>query len=190
MEQDQDRTRETEKPSEGLIEASAEFVGHVTRNQRKLYAFIYSLLGRAADAEDVLQETNLVLWRKSSQFQLGTDFLAWSFRVAHFQVLAFRKRKYRARECFNEDLLEQLATAAEEGRDDVDVRQDALARCLAKLRPEQRQLVAQRYEPGGCVNDMAKQRGRTPKAISEALRRIRETLLRCIEKSLLAEGSP
>lgn len=178
---------ETER--EGLIEASAEFVGHITKHQRRLYAFIYSLVGRASDAEDVLQETNLVLWRKSAQFQMGTDFLAWSFRVAHFQVLAFRKRRYRARECFGEDLLEQLAVAAEEAGVESDPRHEALARCLRKLRPDQQQLVARRYEPGGCVNEMAEQLGRTPKAVSEALRRIRETLFRCIEQSLNVEGT-
>jgi DNA-directed RNA polymerase specialized sigma24 family protein len=43
---------------------SAACVGEVTRMQRRLYAIIHSLVLRPADAEDILQECNLVLWRK------------------------------------------------------------------------------------------------------------------------------
>lgn len=58
-------------PSRG---ASAEFVRLLTGNQRKLYAFILSLLRRPADADDVLQETNMVMWRKCAEFEPGTNF--------------------------------------------------------------------------------------------------------------------
>jgi RNA polymerase sigma-70 factor (ECF subfamily) len=166
---------------------SAEFVGNVTRAQRALHAFVFSLVRHAADTDDVLQETNLVLWRKYGEFQPGTDFLAWAFRVAHFQVLAHRKRKQRAREHFDEDLLAQLAAEAEEQSADFEKRRRALASCLQKLPQEQRTLIARRYEPDGCVNDMAAERGSTPKAVSELLRRIRRTLQICIERSLAGE---
>ena len=168
---------------------SAEFVGQISRVQRALYAFVFSLLRHAADADDVLQETNLVLWRKCGEFQPGTDFLAWAFRVAHFQVLAHRKRQQRARECFDDELLAQLAAEAAEQRADFDLRRRALLGCMQKLPDEQRVLVSRRYEPGGCVNDIAAERRSTPKAVSELLRRIRRALLICIEHTLASEGS-
>ena len=168
---------------------SAEFVGQISRVQRALYAFVFSLLRHAADADDVLQETNLVLWRKCGEYQPGTDFLAWAFRVAHFQVLAHRKRGQRAREHFDDDLLAQLAAEAEEHRADFEPRRRALTECLQKLPDAQRSLIARRYEPEGCVNDLAAERGSTPKAVSELLRRIRHTLLHCIERNL-ANGEP
>ena len=174
-------------PDSNPSSPSAEFVGQISRAQRALYAFAFSLLRHAADADDVLQETNLVLWRKCGEFQPGTDFLAWAFRVTHFQVLAHRQRKQRARECFDEELIAQLAAEAEEQRADFEIRRRALAECLQKLPGEKRALIARRYEPDGCVNDLAAERGSTPKAVSELLRRIRRTLLLCIENTLARE---
>ncbi|MCU0982757.1 MAG: hypothetical protein MUF25_26650 [Pirellulaceae bacterium] len=53
---------------------SAEFLGCVSRAQRSLYAFILTLVRQPADAEDVLQETNLVLWQKAAEFDATRDF--------------------------------------------------------------------------------------------------------------------
>lgn len=168
--------------------ASAEFVALLTGSQRRLYAFILALTRNPADADDVLQETNLVLWRKSDQFAPGSDFDAWSLRVAQFQVMAHRKRRQRSRLHFDDELVERVAADAGEVLAGFDARREALAHCLRRLRPEQRRLVAERYQPGGCVNELAARQGRSPKAVSEALRRIRRVLLECIERTLARQG--
>jgi|SRR5579875_514751 RNA polymerase sigma-70 factor (ECF subfamily) len=169
--------------------ATAEFIGQLSRCQRRLYAFIYALVRHAADAEDILQECNLVLWRKADEFQPGTDFMAWAGRIAQFQVMAFRKKQARrAREHFDDVLIAQLADEAQERLKQFDQRQQALLECLRELRPEQRTLVARRYEPGGSVNEIARSSNRSPKAVSEALRRIREALMRCIERRIALEN--
>ena len=175
-------------PSQPDRGATAEFVGHLGRCQRRLYAFIYALVHRAADAEDILQECNLVLWRKASEFQPGSDFMAWAGHIAQFQVRAFRKKQARTREHFDDALIAQLADEAQQRLEQFDHRQQALLECLRYLRPEQRTLVARRYEPGGSVNEIARNSGRSPKAVSEALRRIREILMRCIERRSALEG--
>ncbi len=175
---------ETSRP---VSEASAEYVGLVMRSQRRLYAFIYALVRQPTDAEDVLQETNLVLWKKAAEFAPGTDFTAWACRIAQFQVMAFRKRRQRLREHFDDALLTQLADEAAILMDSFDDRQHALLECVKTLKPAAREMIARRYEPGGSVNDMAERLGRSPKAVSEALRRVREALLRCIERRLSLE---
>lgn len=169
-------------------EASAEFISNITRNQRRLYAFIYSLVLNSVDAEDLLQEVNLVLWQKSDEFTHGSDFMAWAFRIAQFQVMAFRKRKTRSREHLDERFLTMLADEAQKTFS-MDSRHEALMACLKKLNQRQRSLIAQRYEPGGSVNEMANRENRSPKAISETLRRIREILMKCIQSKTAMEGS-
>ncbi len=69
----------------------------------------------------------------------------------------------------------------------VDARRDALTRCMERLTSEQQELIARRYEPGGSVQRLAEQRGSTPKALSEMLRRIRKKLQDCVERRLLQE---
>ena len=42
------------------------------------------------DAEDVLQEANLVLWRKFDQYQEGTNFFAWACQIIRYEVLKYQ----------------------------------------------------------------------------------------------------
>jgi RNA polymerase sigma-70 factor, ECF subfamily len=167
---------------------SAEFIEELTRAQRLLYGFIYSMLRDPAAADDVLQETNLVLWKKSGDFRPGTNFVGWAFQIAQWQVMAYRKRRQRTREYFDDDLLARLADDAGGRVERIEQRHRALRDCLKRLRPRQQALISRRYEPGGSVNQIALQNGRSPKAISEALRRIRSILMDCIERTLAPEG--
>jgi RNA polymerase sigma-70 factor, ECF subfamily len=164
--------------------ATPEFVGQVMQAQRRLYAYVYALIRNPTDAEDVLQETNLILWRKCGEFELGTDFLAWAFRIAHFQVLAFRKKQVRPQTNFDDQLIQTLADEALQQFDD---RLSALRECLKRLSRDLQELIAARYGPGGSVNEIARQAGSTPKAISEALRRARKALMLCIEQRVTRE---
>ncbi|MEM7602586.1 MAG: sigma-70 family RNA polymerase sigma factor [Verrucomicrobiota bacterium] len=165
-------------------DASAEFIRCLTASQRKLYAFIRSLVRRPSDADDVLQETNMVMWQKCGEFKEGSNFEAWAFRIARYQIMAYRKRQQRSKLHFNDELIEQLADHAAEMAQDHEPRREALSQCLAKLPEPQRRLIAARYEPGARVSELAAKQGRSPKALSEALRRIRGALLTCIESRL------
>jgi RNA polymerase sigma-70 factor, ECF subfamily len=167
---------------------SAEFIAQVTRAQRALHAFILSMVRHAADADDVLQETNIVLWRKAGEFDPAREFMPWALRVAQLQALANLKTKQRSRLIFDDELLTLIADEAIAEVSEAEARRMALAGCLQKLNAEQRALVAQRYEPGGSVNEMAEERGTTPKALSEMLRRIRAALQLCIERTLAEEA--
>ncbi len=176
---------------ESIDGVSAAFISQLTGHQRKLYAFILSLVRNPVDADDVLQECNMVMWRKCHEFAPGTNFNAWALSIARFQVMAYRKRNQRSRLHFDDELVEMLAAeSAELHAPDPDPLLSTLSDCLKKLSSDQRRLIAERYEPGGCVNQIAATQGRSPKAVSEALRRIRKNLMRCIEANLPAVHLP
>lgn len=166
----------------------AEFAVEITKCQRRLHAFILSMVWNPAEAEDVLQETNLVLWQKAGEFDAGRPFLPWAMRFAQLQAMAWLKSRKRQRVVFDDDLVRLLATEAT--ADPLfDPRRIALASCLQKLKQPQRDLVLKRYEPNASVNAMAATAGITPKAVSDRLRRIRQALLECVNK-VLASGAP
>ena len=54
-----------------------------------------SLLGNPNDAEDVLQEVSVVLWKDQHKFELGTNFTAWLSVIAYHQVQKFWRNKKR-----------------------------------------------------------------------------------------------
>ena len=55
----------------------------------------------------------------------------------------------------NDDLAKLLAEEAVTEETAFEERRHALASCLRKLRPDQRELIARRYEPNASVKDMA-----------------------------------
>src|SRR5262245_8659861 len=92
-----------------MDEKRDEFIAQLTVSQPSLWAYIFSLLPDHAAAQDLLQETNLTLWRKADDFQPSTSFLAWSSQVAYFHVLSYRRRMRRDRLVFDENVLAYLA---------------------------------------------------------------------------------
>jgi len=170
---------------------SEEFVRLLTEAQGKVYGYIVSLIPDRSRARDLLQETNITLWRKSDNFEEGTNFNAWACRVAYFHVLAFRRKMAREKLVFDDDILDYLAERndqriAEEGELS---RSRALRHCLQKLPDHHRKLVESRYQPGASVQQIAAEEKRTVGAISQTLYRIRHNLMICIEKTLVAEQS-
>jgi RNA polymerase sigma-70 factor (ECF subfamily) len=155
-----------------------------------LYAYIRTLVGQAADVDDVLQEVNLVLCRKAGEYDGQGRFLTWACRIAYFQVLAHLKHRQRER-CFylDEALLADLAGPLAIQVEQLDGRLEALRHCLGRLRAEQRQMITARYAHEGSVEKVARQAGRPAGSVRVTLHRIRLLLLKCIERALAAEGT-
>ena len=156
----------------------------------RIFAFIRSLVFSRADAADVLQETALVLWEKFDQFEPGTRFDRWAFRIAHFQVMYHRQKKARDRLRFSDTLVEQLGDDMLEETDRLEDTQHALAHCVGQLPEPDRELIRQRYHGETTNRDLARGSGRSESAISRALNRIYLKLLLCIEGTLARDGAP
>ncbi len=170
------------------------FIRELTACQNELRAFIYSLLPDDSRVQDVLQDTNELIWRKAEEFAEGTNFLAWACTIARFKVLETRRSMSRDRLFFDDDLVNDLAVEAEaQVESDVDVatlRSRALNDCLDRLTPRQRSLIHDRYQHNASVTSVAKKAGLSVNGLSVTLHRIRHTLLKCIEKRLDEEAEP
>jgi RNA polymerase sigma-70 factor (ECF subfamily) len=183
-----------------LAEATAEGAGNVSpesvdafvrllgQNQRRIFLYVMSLVPNWNDAEEIIQETNLVLWREFARFELGTNFTAWACKVALHQVLAWRKRVKRNRLEFSPAFLEAVAEDASAAADDLDERSQCLARCIERLPAERRQMLRMRYSDGLAIEAIARQLERTEEAVYRALSRIRRSLHDCVTRSRLQEG--
>jgi len=164
-----------------------EFIELLTGAQTALFGYIMSLCHDYARAQDILQETNLTLWRKAGDFEPGTNFTAWACRVAYFHVLNQRRKLSREQLVFDEDVFDYLAERQDQRAEEADDRVVALRRCLQQLPEKQRRLIERRYRPGASVQAMARDEGKTEGAISQALFRIRATLQTCVETQLTKE---
>ena len=172
------------------LPASKDFAVCVTDAQSALYCYICNLLGNARDARDVLQETNLVILRKESQFDFQRPFMPWAFRVAHFQVLSHRKKHATERLLFSDDVLEKIAIEATSFVDKIDERSVAIDECVPKLPSSQRDIVLEHYQEGQSVQSIAARKGKSENAISAILYRARRALVRCVQQVLARKGLP
>jgi RNA polymerase sigma-70 factor (ECF subfamily) len=167
---------------------SDDFVQLFTKWQRRLFLFILAQAPNPVEAEEILQETNLVIWRKSHTFSEGTNFYAWCCRIAVLEVLKFRDRKRRHAALLSDAFIEAVARDARESVDSLEDRRRALLACLTRLAPSDRDLIRQRYAPGATGKSLARQLGRPANSVYQSLSRIRRTLSDCIKRRLAAEA--
>ncbi len=160
------------------------------QNERRLYAYILTLLDNRADADDIFQEASLVMWDKFDERHPPDDFTAWGCRIAYFKVLDFCKRSQRRRVQFSQEMLERVAetAVAQRGTLQLDERREALAGCIDKLSPRDRELLTRRYAEGATTQSTAAQVGRSVDAVYKALAKIRQALFDCVTRALAQEG--
>lgn len=153
----------------------------LTAEQLKLLHYIAMLLGDPHEAQNVLQETNLVIWRKASDFQAGTNFSAWAHQIAYWQVRAYVRDRHRDRHVFNEKLIDQLASRSVDDSVEAETRV-ALRHCMKQTSKQNLEMLRKRYEEGLSIISLAEELGKTPSAVKVRLMRIRQALLNCIQQ--------
>jgi RNA polymerase sigma-70 factor, ECF subfamily len=160
------------------------------QHDRWLFAYLVSLLGSAAHAEEVFQEVCVVLWREYETFQLGTNFVKWVSVIAHNQVHRFRRQQRRVGPQLSDTTVSLLADDAVERVDLLESRRDALQQCLKKLSDNDRQLVRHCYGDSRVTfKTVAEDLGRPVNTVYKALNRIRQALYECIERRISVEGN-
>ncbi|MCH9656616.1 MAG: sigma-70 family RNA polymerase sigma factor [Planctomycetes bacterium] len=164
------------------------FVQELTENQNRLYGYVYSLLGDHGRAEDVLQETNLVLWRKIGEYDPERPFLPWAFAIVRFQVLAQLRDKQRDRLLLDPHLAEMLSDEAAKHSEQIEIIREALRPCMGLLTPANRELIEERYFRARPVADIGNAVNRSASAVKVALLRIRRQLADCVQKRMAAES--
>jgi RNA polymerase sigma-70 factor (ECF subfamily) len=172
-------------------EKSKLFLRLFLQNERRVYAYILTLLPHRADADDVLQDASLVMWDKFDARHPPDDFAAWGCRIAYFKILDFFKKSGRCRVRFSQLMLDRLAESAVEHAStlQLDARREALAGCIDKLNPRDRELLARRFAEGATTQSAAVQVGRSVEAVYKALAKIRLALFECVSRSLAQEGN-
>lgn len=158
------------------------FIRLLAEHERRLAAYVMTLMPHTADAEDLLQETKLAMWRSFDQFEEGTSFGAWARAVAFHRVLDFRKRKARENQriCFSDECCRALADAIEESGTRREEQMTSLMDCVAQLQPVHRNMLNLRYFDQLSIDQVAEHVDRSVAATYRALSRIRLGLRDCV----------
>lgn len=162
------------------------FVAALTESQTSLRAYILSAIGNRADAHDILQRTNLVLWKNATSFRPGAAFMPWAVTIAKYEIRSYYRERGRDRHVFSEDVAELMLQTVQEEFVDPTERQDALRRCLDELPAKSRRLVNLRYESEFSTKQIAETMRQSESAVKSAFARVRRSLEACVERRLAA----
>ena len=124
---------------------STELLQLMMKYQRRIFAYIHTLVPSRSDAEDILQEASLTICEKFDDFEIGTNFYSWACQIAYWKVRAARKKYATAKVVFNQEVLDVISQTRTEMEEELDSRHVALSRCLHKLNERDRRMVLTRY---------------------------------------------
>lgn len=181
----------SDKPFRQVTPAStSEMIALLTQHQAALYAFLRALLPSAADAEDVLQETNIAIWESIARFESGTNFRAFAMKVAYHRAIDHgRTRKRSSILVFNSELIERISgTLIDDAASLESVRESDLERCLAGLSTDDRKLIRLRYYQQRTIRDLVSVTGKSETNLQYHFGRIRGLLRACIESTQAAKS--
>jgi RNA polymerase sigma-70 factor (ECF subfamily) len=140
----------------------AAFTELLERHQGRVYHHALRLMGNAQDAEEVLQDTFLKVFRNLDRFEERSRFSTWIYRIATNEALMRLRRSRRKREVSLEERLERdgeewhgdevrdFARTALDHVADAEIR-TALDRTLAEL-PEEYRVVFTMRDLDGLSN--------------------------------------
>ncbi|MCE9557162.1 MAG: sigma-70 family RNA polymerase sigma factor [Planctomycetes bacterium] len=167
---------------ETKADRGTEFVRLLKRHDRRLAAFVHSIVPDWHEADEIVQATCVRLWEQFDQYRPDGDFGAWACTVARYLVLARQKQSQRSRLYFRAEVMGvvEAETAADEGP--AQRRLVHLRECLTRLGKGSRELLARCYAPSAVIKEIADTEGRSVGSLYTALSRIRTLLQRCIEE--------
>src|SRR5215213_3178021 len=114
-------------PSPDSAETTEAYLRLLTQHDRWLAAYVYSLVPRAADADDILQEVKVTMWKHFAKFEPDSNFRAWARKIATNQILNYRRAEQRRPTAeLEEAFIEAVAAEIDRRSEELDGRSDAL----------------------------------------------------------------
>ena len=157
--------------------------------QLRLYSYLVIVLHNTNDAEDVLQETSIVLWEKFDDYQEGTNFGAWAIAIARNKSLRFMDNNKRTRQLFSNDFYKRVSELASISVGDVDQRSEALQICLEKVPDDGKELLTMKYTKEMSYQKISQYTGRSVNNLYSYFCKLNRALKICIEKRIEAQGA-
>ncbi len=152
-----------------------------------LYAYSRVLCGNHHTAEEVVQETALIAYRRLNCLFPEADFAAWLKAIARRLALAARRQDAKLT-----PLVEEAMEAAydDPGPQAVAAEREALAECLKTLDGRTEQIVRGHYFRGSPLAELAAALDLKLNTVKSILHRARQALRDCLRRRLGWEVGP
>ena len=155
------------------------------------------MLPGCQEVDDIMQDTNIVLWEKRDSYELGTNFKAWVYAAGRISVMKYRdKHKKLGMVMLSDELLQHISEEAssEKPGDNapLDRKLTALRACMQKLNPVELSIVRARYHEEDQASldyeQLSGKMGRPAGSLRVTLYRARRKLHLCVKRRINLGG--
>jgi len=172
---------------------AAAFEVIVRRFEKPLRSWLAGHAPPGVDVDEVAQRSFIAAYSNLDHFEMGTNFSAWIFTIARFQLRTETTRLRRLADYHSRYAPALLQKALEESEDESsdlwETRMEYLQECVKHLEAGMVQFLTWRYHDQISIDEMAAASGRSASAVKKQLWSLRQKLLKCIQKrALLASG--
>jgi len=163
----------------------------IDRYRKRLFVYIYHLVGNREEAEDILQDVFSKTYKSINSFDLNRKFSSWIYRIAHNEAVNFLKCKNNKHTVSWEDIAsskDKLESASlEETPEDMMghkeiVKQIDLA--LEKLPPKYQEILKMRYFEEYSYEEIGKILGKPINTVGTLINRAKKKLLSVISAEI------
>lgn len=153
-------------------------------SEREVLRYVSALVPSQLDAQEIVQDTAVLLWEKFDQYDPARPFTPWACRFALNVARQWMGRRKRWKTLLDKGLAEELLARREELKSEFDDRLLHLPHCIEQLPDSQRKLIEGYYVQQLGIDEISVQARRSVEAAYKALQRIRQKLKLCIERTL------
>ena len=154
------------------------------KSEREILRYVMAIVPHAADAQEVLQETAVALWKEIDRYDPSLPFAPWACRFAANKAKEHLRKQGRWNGFLNEEVASLLVARREQISSDLDRRVEPLRRCLGELPSDRRKLIDRYYFEQTSIEQIARDAGHSATAVYKSLQRIRAVLMDCVNGKL------
>ncbi|KMT67093.1 extracytoplasmic function alternative sigma factor [Catenovulum maritimum] len=156
-------------------------------DRNRLYTYIYAFVSNHSAADDIFQETCLVLWREFDKFEIGTEFSKWANVIAFNRVRHYRQAQKKYQLGLSDDFIEEFSqniTITENQTVTQEEKWRYLEHCCSLLSEPLKKIYQNFYVDKLSAKDLAETTGRSIHAIRKSVFKLRKKLFDCVEQKL------
>ncbi|QDT66467.1 sigma-70 family RNA polymerase sigma factor [Calycomorphotria hydatis] len=150
-----------------------------------IHRVAYSVTGSYSDADDVVQESALVMWEKFHQFETGTNFHGWArVIVSRLAISNVKKRRIAGKLVLSDEALKRVSQVCRGADELLELRREKMSECFADLAEKDRSLIRECYGSNETIKSVAKRRNWNIQSIYTRLKRIKHSMQKCVDRRM------